>query len=385
MQDFISYGKQWIDENDIQAVVDILRSDYLTQGPAIEKFENRICELTGARYCIAVSSATAALHLAVMVLNIPSGYEGITSPNTFLATSNALIYNQLKPVFADIDPLTYNINTEQVKKKINNNTKVLLPVHFAGQTCDMEVIFNIAKSKNLFVIEDAAHAIGSKYHDGSMVGNCRYSNMTVFSFHPVKTIATGEGGAITTNNPEYYEKLKILRSHGIVREPDKMEKNPGIWYYEMQELGFNYRMTDMQAALGLSQLTKIHKFISRRREIVNQYNQAFAEVKNITLPYEKLPNSSAFHLYVIQLDFEKIGKSRNNLMMELKTNNIGTQVHYIPVHTQPYYRENYNYNWGDFPIAESYYDKALSIPLYPKMTDEEIKYVINTIKKIINS
>ena len=378
----IPYGCQFIEETDISSVVDTLRSTFLTQGPVVQQFEQGICKQTHAKYCVAVSNGTAALHLAVAALSIKKGSEGITSPNTFVATSNAMIYNNIKPVFADIDENTYNISPEEIEFKINKKTKLLIPVHFAGQPCNMEEIIKIAKENELFIIEDASHAIGSKYPDKSSVGNCKYSDMTIFSFHPVKTLTTGEGGAITTNNKELYEKLLLLRTHGITKNPDLLSENPGPWYYEMQELGFNYRLTDIQSALGLSQLKRIESFKQKRRKIVKKYNKTLAKVKWITTPFEDENISSCFHLYVLQIDFEKIGKTRKEVMDQLREKEILTQVHYIPVHTQPYYKKRYNYKWGDYPVAESYYQKALSIPLYPKMTNEDVEYVVKNIKAL---
>ncbi len=381
----IPYGRQWIYEDDINEVIKVLKSDFLTQGPKVWEFEKAICDYTGAKYCVAVSSGTAALHLAVASLGIDKGTEGITSPNTFVASANCLIYNGLIPVFADIDDRTYNIDIKEIKKKINKNTKVIIPVDFAGQPADMKEIYELARTNNLFVIEDASHAIGSRYEDGNFVGSCKYSDITVFSFHPVKTITTGEGGAITTNSNELYEKLQLLRTHGIIKEEKYLRENPGPWYYEMQELGFNYRLTDIQATLGKSQLNKLNFFVERRRDIVRKYNEAFKNIDFLTTPYEKEGVYSAFHLYVLQIDLKKIGKTRKKVMKELMSKNIVTQVHYIPVHTHPYYQKNFGYKWGDYPVTESYYKKALSIPLYPKMTDEDNNYVIGGVLEEIYS
>jgi len=382
--DFLSYGKQWLDEADKKAVLDVLESDFLTQGPAVAEFEKTICDYTGAKYCVAVANGTAALHLAVAALDIPKGSEGITSPITFVASSNCLLYNDLKPVFADVDSKTYNIDPAEIEKKISDKTKVLIPVHFAGQAADMESISLITKEKGLYVIEDAAHAIGSDYIDGSKVGNCKYSDLTTFSFHPVKTITTGEGGAITTNDEKLYQKLLLLRSHGITKDSALLSQNPGPWYYEMQDLGYNYRMCDMQAALGVSQIKKLDEFKARRREIIAKYNQAFKDLPNVIMPYEPQSLSSCFHLYILKIDFEKIGKTRTQVMEELKAENIGSQVLYIPVHTQPYYKQEFGLKDGDFPQAESYYEQALSIPLYPKLSDQEVEYVIENIKHILS-
>jgi len=366
---FLPYGKQWIDDDDIQAVVETMRSAFLTQGPKVKEFEERICKYTGAKYCIAVANGTAALHIAIASLQIGKHNEGITSPNTFMASSNCMIYNGIKPIFADIDSKTYCVDPEKIKEKITENTRLIIPVHFAGQPCEIESIFKIAKEINIFVIEDAAHAIGSKHEDGSKVGSCKYSDLTIFSFHPVKTITAGEGGVITTDNKELYERLLLLRNHGITKS-------------EMRILGYNYRLSDIHASLGISQLKKLDKFVERRREIVKKYNEAFISVDWLAIPYEKPGVYSAFHLYVLQIDFDKIGKSRRQVMEELKLKNIGTQVHYIPVHTQPYYQENFGYRQGDFPIAEKYYQHALSIPLYPRMVNDDVDYVIKSMVEL---
>ncbi|MGI5172137.1 UDP-4-amino-4,6-dideoxy-N-acetyl-beta-L-altrosamine transaminase [Treponema sp. OMZ 840] len=379
----IQYGHQYIDDNDIQAVIDVLKSDFLTQGPAVSRFENKIREITGARYCVAVSNATAGLHIAVAALNLSENSEGITSPNTFLASANCLVYNNLIPVFADINPDTYNIEPDEIEKKITSNTEVIIPVHFAGLACDMGRIKNIADDHNIKVIEDAAHAIGSRYADGTPVGNCTYSDMTVFSFHPVKTITTGEGGAITTNDESLYKRLLELRSHGMTKDTELLTQNPGPWYYEMHSLGFNYRMTDIQAALGYSQLLKLQQFRERRQSIVNRYNKAFDGIPYVKLPYRTFEQVSCFHLYVLQIDFEKLGTVRKEFMKKLTDKGIGTQVHYIPVHTQPYYKTHYGYKIGDYPIAERYYQKALSLPLYPAMSDDDVQKVIDAVKELV--
>ena len=379
----LGYGHQYIDDSDINAVINVLKSDFLTQGPAIEWFEQEICRITGAKYCVAVSNATAGLHIAVAALSLNAGAEGITTPHTFLSSANCMIYNGIKPVFADIDSQTYNIDPVEIEKLITDKTKLLIPVHFAGLSCDMEKISKIAKKDGLHVIEDAAHAIGSQYADGSYVGNCKYSDMTVFSFHPVKTITTGEGGAVTTNNEKLYKKLLMLRSHGTTKDPELLTVNPGPWYYEMHMLGFNFRMTDMQGALGYSQLQKLPFFKARRREIVAKYNQAFSDMKYLKTPYEPPNICSCFHLYVTQVDFNALGKSRSCVMQELKEKGVGTQVHYIPVPIQPYYKEKFGYKNGDYPKAEAYYEKELSLPLYPGMSDVDVNLVINSIKEVI--
>lgn len=377
---FIPYGKQWITEDDLAAVAQVLCSDFLTQGPAVEAFEKEICRVTNAKYCVSFCNATAALHAAVAALDVGQDAEGITSPNTFVASANCLVYNNLKPCFADIDSLTYNIDPVSLGEKINAKTRIVIPVHFAGQPADMNGIRMVLDGRGLRIIEDASHAIGSTYEDGSPVGCCSNSDITVFSFHPVKTITTGEGGAATTNNAELYEAMKTLRSHGIIRNPALMEKAPGPWYHEMQRLGFNFRLTDIQAALGVSQLSRLEEFKTRRREIVDQYNQAFGGLGGIILPYERKGLDSCFHLYVARFDFSGLKTTRKEMMSSLTAQGIGTQVHYIPVHTQPYYRNTWSYATGDFPHAEAYYEQALSLPLYPKMDDDDVLRVISAVK-----
>jgi UDP-4-amino-4,6-dideoxy-N-acetyl-beta-L-altrosamine transaminase len=380
----IPYGRHWIDDEDIEAVVKTLRSDYLTQGPKVKEFENALCNYTGATYAVSVSNGTAALHLACLAAGIKPNCEVITSPISFVASANCIVYCGGRPVFADILEDTYNINPDEIRKAIGDKTKALLPVHFSGDPCDMDKIFKIARDNNLVVIEDASHAFGSRYN-GERIGSCRFSDMTIFSFHPVKALTTGEGGAILTNRKDLYERLLLLRSHGITKDPDiffEQACRTAPWYYEMQDLGFNYRLSDIQAALGLSQLNRIDSFIKRRRDIVHKYNEAFARFEEFTIPIEKNGLYSACHLYVLLIDFNTIGKARERVMKELEDKNIKTQVHYIPIHTQPYYQTKFGYSWGDFPKAEAFYERALSLPLYPKMSDEDVHRVIKAILEI---
>jgi UDP-4-amino-4,6-dideoxy-N-acetyl-beta-L-altrosamine transaminase len=376
----IPYGRQLIDDDDIAEVISTLKSDFLTQGPKVVEFEKVLCEYTGAKYCVAVANGTAALHIAVNALDLPVGSEGITSTNTFTASANSMAFCGIKPVFADIDPVSYNINPESFLKRITNNIRLVTPVHFAGQPAEIEKISEIAKKHKLRIIEDAAHAIGSSYKNGNKVGSCQYSDMTIFSFHPVKTITTAEGGAVTTNDPVLYQKLQFFRSHGITKDPGILEQNPGPWYYEMHELGYNYRLTDIQAALGITQLRKLDQFCKRRREIFRIYNEELKGLGWLKTPEEADNVCSCFHLYVVQIDFPKIGKKRNEVMKELFENGVGSQVHYIPVHTQPWYRKKFGYKSGDCPIAESYYQKCLSLPLFPAMTDHDIQNVITAVR-----
>jgi UDP-4-amino-4,6-dideoxy-N-acetyl-beta-L-altrosamine transaminase len=379
----IPYGTQWLDDDDIAAVVEVLRHGNLTQGPKVQEFEQALATKVGAKFCVVFSNATAALHCAVKALDLEPGRTGVTSPNTFVASANCMAYNGIIPHFADIDPRTYNVTAESLAQAIDPQTAVLIPVHFAGQPCPMDAIGTLARKQNLPVIEDAAHAIGSRYADGSPVGCCAHSAMTVFSFHPVKTMTTGEGGAVTTNSPDLYHKLVLLRSHGITKTPSLLQHNPGPWYYEQQDLGFNYRLSDIQCALGISQLKKLDAFHARRREIVAQYNQALTGLPGLTIPYEAPGLDSCFHLYVLQIDFAALGIPRAHVMKTLADKGIGTQVHYIPVFTQPWYQATYRYESGLCPNAQAYYEKALSLPLFPKMTNENVQQVITGIHELL--
>jgi len=383
MGEFLPYGHQWIDDNDVEAVVRVLKSDFLTQGPLVQRFEEAILETCGAKHCVAVANGTAALHIAVAALELDSGVEGITSPITFVASANCLVYNGITPKFADIDPRTYNIDPQAIQERITERTRVIIPVHFAGQPADVKQIAQGARKRGITIIEDAAHAIGSIDENGSRIGDCRNSDMTAFSFHPVKNVTTGEGGAITTNDDALFRKLQLLRNHGITRDPVLLSQNPGPWYYEMQEIGYNYRLTDLQAALGVAQLSHLDAFKKRRREIVARYNQAFSNLPHLTVPFERTGNDSCFHLYVVQIDFDAMKTSRTQIMELLRKQGVGTQVHYIPVHTQPFYRKRFGYRDGDFPVAERYYGRALSLPLFPKMSDGDVGRVIDAVRSIV--
>lgn len=378
----LPYGHQWIDEEDIAAVSDVLHSDWITQGSKVAEFEKEFASYVGARYAVAVSSGTAALHTACFAARIEKEEEVITSPITFAASANCVLYQGGTPVFADIDADTLNIDPGEIKKKITKKTKALIPVDFTGRPVDLEKILQIAKDNNLIIIEDASHALGATYKDRK-IGSI--SDMTIFSFHPVKHITTGEGGMITTNNKEYYERLKLFRTHGITKDKDKLLKYDGPWYYEMQELGYNYRLTDFQCALGLSQLKKIDKIIQRRREIVQKYNYKFKDIPEIKIPQINPADSNpAWHIYMVQVNLEKIKVSRKEIFETLRAENIGVNVHYIPIHLQPYYQKRFAYHLGDFPKAENYYSRAITLPVFPKMSDQDIDDVVVAVKKVIN-
>ncbi|MBI5625572.1 MAG: UDP-4-amino-4,6-dideoxy-N-acetyl-beta-L-altrosamine transaminase [Elusimicrobia bacterium] len=381
---FLPYGRQTIGADDVRAVVSVLKSPWLTQGPKIAEFEAELCSRTGARCAVAVSNGTAALHLACLAAGLRKGMEVVTSPVTFVASANAVVYAGATPVFADIHPGTYTLDPGEVRRRLTARTKALVTVDFAGQAAGAEELWRLARSRGLTVIEDAAHAIGSRYRGGAPVGSCRFAHMTTFSFHPVKTVTTGEGGAVTTNSTELAAKLRLLRTHGITKEPRLLSRHPGPWYYEMQELGFNYRITDLQAALGLSQLRKLDRFVRRRREIVSMYNDAFRGVPRLTIPLEAEGLRSAFHLYVLQVDFKALGTTRGAFMEGLKGRGIGSQVLYIPVHLQPYYRERFRGRPGQYPRAEAFYERTLSLPLYPALTDADVRRVVRAVRCLVS-
>ncbi|WP_313131407.1 UDP-4-amino-4,6-dideoxy-N-acetyl-beta-L-altrosamine transaminase [Anaerocolumna sp.] len=371
---YIPYGRQYIDDDDINAVVEVLKSDYLTTGPKVTEFENVVKEYVGAKYAVAVSNGTAALHVACLAAGIGEGDEVITTPITFVASANCVLYCGAKPVFADVNPDTYNIDPKDVRRKITSKTKAIIAVHFAGQPCELDEIHQIAQEYNLLVIEDAAHALGADYK-GKMIGNI--SDLTTFSFHPVKHITTGEGGMITTNDKSLYDRLILYRSHGITRDQSLMSSYDGPWYYQQLVLGFNYRITDIQCALGISQMKKIGKFVARRREIVKRYNEEFANIKNIIVPKQLDNCNSSWHLYVIQIK----NTNRRKAVESLIEQNIGVNVHYIPVYKQPYYQNN-GYKDVVCPYAEEVYFNFISLPIYSGLSDEEQNYVIKKVKEL---
>lgn len=377
---YLSYGKQTVDESDIQAVVDVLKGDYLTTGPFVKEFENKVASYVGAKYAVAVSNGTAALHMACFAAGIKDGDEVIVSPMTFAASANAVLYCGGIPVFADIDPMTYNIDPYGIEAKITNKTKAIIPVDFSGQSVDMDRIKEIADKYNLIIIEDAAHALGSEYK-GTKVGS--KADMVEFSFHPVKLITTGEGGIVTTNSEKLYKKMMIFRSHGITREQEILNENHGPWYYEQQYLGYNYRLTDFQSALGTSQMNKIEDFISRRREIVKLYNDSFKDLKEIVTPFEAEYSNSGWHIYVIKIKPELLTVTRKEIFEALQAENIGVNVHYLPVYLHPYYR-NLGYEKGLCPNAEELYKNMITLPLFPSMSDKDVNDVVTAVKKVID-
>ncbi|UNL84778.1 UDP-4-amino-4,6-dideoxy-N-acetyl-beta-L-altrosamine transaminase [Priestia koreensis] len=379
-ENYLPYGKQSIDESDINAVVEVLRGNYLTTGPYIEEFEHTVADYVGTKYAVSFSNGTAALHGACYAAGINEGDEVITTAMTFAASANCVLYQGAVPVFADIDDQTYNIDPLDIEKKITPKTKAIIPVHFTGQPVNLQSIHQIAKEHNLIVIEDAAHAIGATYQ-GNRVG--ALSDMTMFSFHPVKHVTTGEGGIITTNNKRYYQKLIQFRSHGITRDRKLLSKDEGPWYYEMQFLGYNYRMTDIQAALGISQMKKLNEFIEKRRQYVTLYNQAFESLPEVILPFQHIDGNSSWHLYVIRLKTDRLSGTRKDIFEALQKQNIGVNVHYLPVYLHPFYK-GLGYSKGLCPQAESLYEEMISLPLFPAMTEKDVQDVIRAVKQSIN-
>lgn len=380
----IPYSTQWLDEDDIRAVTAALESGWITQGPAVAKFEAELAAYCGAKYAVAVSNGTAGLHLACLAAGIGPGDIVLTSPITFVASANCALYAGAEPRFVDIDPTTRNINLADLEKALAaGGVLAIVPVHFAGLPCDMEKVGELARQHDVTVIEDACHALSAEYRTGAgewqKVGSCRHSDMAVFSFHPVKTMTTGEGGAVTTNSQELYEKLLALRTHGITKDPKKLLKNDGPWYYEMQALGFNYRLTDIQCALGSSQLKKLDLWRARRAEIAAVYDAAFKDIPEINILPPDPGKKSAYHLYVIEVS------ERDKVFGRLTESGLGVQVHYIPVHLQPYYRERFLYTEGAFPRSEGYYRQCVSIPIYPKMTDAQVAQVIAAVVQAVGA
>ena len=383
----IPYGKQDISQTDIDSVVDVLQSDFLTQGPQVPLFEKIVSDYCGAKYGVAVNSGTSALHIACLALGLGKDDYLWTSPNTFVASANCGLYCGAKIDFVDIDSQTYNLSVTALENKLiqakqeDKLPKIVIPVHFAGQSCDMKKIRSLSQEYDFKIIEDASHAIGGKYLD-QPIGGCQYSDITVFSFHPVKIITTAEGGLATTNDKELSVRMQLFRSHGITRDPELMTKEAeGGWYYQQVDLGFNYRMTELQAALGISQMERLDKFVSMRHQCQIRYDELLKGLP-VVVPYQSLDSYSALHLYPIQIKLDKIKRTHREVFQALRENDIGVNVHYIPVHTQPYY-EDMRFKKGDYPNAESYYESAISIPMFQGLTIEMQDEVINVLKKVL--
>ena len=388
MKKTFAYGKQTIEEDDIQAVVNVLRGDWLTQGPSVKEFEDALGKKFKAKHVSAVSNGTAGLHLIALALGWKQGDIVLTTPITFLASANCILYANATPDFVDIDPLTYTIDIIRLEEKINEyrkkgkKIKAIVAVDFAGLPCDWEQLRRLANLHDFQLVNDNCHALGAEYN-GDIGYAAKYADIVNMSFHPVKHITTGEGGAVLTNNAALDEKIKILRTHGITKDEKKLTKMDGPWYYEMQSLGFNYRITDFQCALGTSQLNKIDKFIARRGEIAKYYDESFKNDDRFITPAVFNNIKHAYHLYPLQIKFDKIGTTKKMLFQSMKEKNIGLQVHYIPVHLQPYYQDNFGFKPGDFPESEKFYNNEISIPIYPLLEVEDVKYIAEKIQTLI--
>lgn len=385
----IPYARQDITQEDISSVSDVLKSEFITQGPRVPQFENAVAAYTGAKHAVAVSSGTSALHIACLALGLGSGDILWTTPITFVASANCALYCGASVDFVDIDRQTYNMSTKSLEEKLlhaereKRLPKIVVPVHLCGQPCEMETIYSLAQRFGFHIIEDASHAVGGKYRN-EPIGNCRYSDITVFSFHPVKNITTGEGGMALTNDPEMAARMALLRSHGITRDPMRMTHDPdGPWYYQQVDLGFNYRMTDLQAALGISQIKRLDRYVERRRELAQRYDRLLADFPVIT-PWQHPNGYSAFHLYVIRLKREMVKRTHRQIFESMREQDIGVNLHYIPIHTQPYYSKM-GFNAGDFPEAENYYSEALSLPLYPALEKNMQDRVVSALAKAVQS
>lgn len=372
----IPYGRQFIDKDDIEAVVSVLKSDWLTTGPKVEAFEAAVAEYVGAKYAVAVSSGTAALHCAMFALGINQHDEVIVPPMSFAATANCVVYQGGTPVFSDIQPDTLLIDPQKIAEKITTKTRAIIAVDYAGQPCDYDKIKKIAKKYQLKVVSDSCHALGAEYK-GEKVGSI--ADLTVFSFHPVKPITTGEGGLIVTNNQEYADRMRNFRNHGI-NSDFKQREQKDSWFYEMVSLGYNYRLTDIQCALGLSQLDKLDMFIERRRKIAGVYDETFADNRNVTPLYSNANIRHAYHLYVVKIAFDQLALQRRNLFKKFREKGIGVNVHYIPIHLHPFYKKKFNTYHGLCPVGERVYHQILSLPIHPILTENEVRYIIDTIE-----
>ena len=388
----LPYGQQWISDEDVRAVVRVLRAERITQGPKVQQFEEKVASYCGARYAVAVSSGTAALHLACLAAGIHVGNEVITSPLSFVASANCVLYCGGRPVFADIEESTGLLDVKEVERRVTPRTVGIIPVHYAGLPCPMKDLAAIARRHKLLIIEDAAQALGAAYRTGSgggagsgwvKVGGCSHSDMTILSFHPVKSITTGEGGMILTNHAELADRLRRLRTHGVARNS---QPRKGSWYFEMLDLGFNYRLTDIQSALGLSQLRRLDRFIERRREIATRYHRALHDLRDwMTLPFWPPTQSikHAWHLFPIRLNLEKFRVGRAKIFDALVAENIGVNVHHIPIHLHPYYRRTFGYREGDYPVAERFFQRVLTLPLFPRMRQTDVEDVVEAVRKVI--
>ena len=386
----ISYGKQAIDKSDIDAVIKVLKGDWLTQGPAVETFEDDLQKYFGAKHVCAVSNGTAALHLSALTLGWQPNDIVITSPLTFLATANCIVYVGATPDFVDIDPVSYTIDPNKLEKKVKHyrsigkNLKAIIGIDYAGHPCDWKAFREIADKYDLQLVNDNCHALGATYLNDKQYA-VKYADLVIQSYHPVKQITTGEGGAVLTSDSTINEKVQRLRTHGMTKDPDQLENNDGPWYYEMHEMGYNYRITDFQCALGSSQLRRLNQFVEKRREIANKYDQSFYNNDILTIPETQNLVVPAYHLYPLQIDFERLNVTKLQLFEEMKLAKVNLQVHYIPVHLQPYYKRNYGFKSGDYPVAEDFYAREVSLPIYPDLSNDDQEKVIKNLIHFINT
>ncbi|GAB6153136.1 DegT/DnrJ/EryC1/StrS family aminotransferase [Desulfosporosinus burensis] len=379
-QEFLPYNVPLIEDDDIAGVVDSLKSGWIAKGPKTMEFEQRFAEYVGAKYAVAVNSCTAALHLSLVAAGLGEGDEVLTTPMTFAASANVVIHTGAKPIFVDIDPITMNIDPKKIREKISTRTKAIIPVHIAGQSCEMDEIMAIAREHNLFVLEDAAHAVYTQYK-GKMIGSI--GNATAFSFYATKNLVTGEGGMITTDDEALYNQIRIMSTHGMSRNAWNRYAEAGSWYYEILSPGYKDNMSDIMAGLGIAQLSKLERMQGIRQEIADYYNTEFGKMPELEAPVELDYARHAWHLYIIKLNLDKLSIDRGAFIEQLKEENIGTSVHFIPVHMHPYYRDTYGYKEGDFPIAEGVFERIISLPLYPRMTMQDARDVVEAVRRVV--